>query len=715
MQEKIKKFAEKYYNDGLSIIPLHNGSKHPTITWGESQNRIVRYNFDNATGISLVAGKVSGQGAFLEIIDFDLKNEFEPKSLWDKWKQSVSAINKGLLRKLLVERTPNGGFHVAYRTSVWAPSQHLAMRHGNEAEKKSAYERSLEKKKDEAIAKRDANNYHRILIETLSTKHPVTIYPTEGYELLTFDWLSVPEITPDERALLLDAARELNEFYPEPDPIYEDKSLSGAFLESPYEAYNRSDAFLQILEAEGWIRKGRSSGQYIRYVAPESKTGIPNCSYRSDNNRFYVFTPNTALPDNKPISPVDVYLIFKANGDKKTAYNMLLDEGYGKRAEKVNGSMVKTGHTRQDPPKHANTLPEKANSKVDFMDWTPRYSKDDLTWIARRDSYTPYLDSIRNGTMQKGLKTFMDLDKFFRFKKGLFVPINGHDNVGKTVAWIYILLIAVLYHKWKIGLITNENSTGGIARKILEFYYGKKYEDFTTEEQDAGTKWLDENFYIVDVEGGMTHYDVMDMGKVMVEEFGIDALLVDPYNSLDVDETKLIKLNTHEYHYKILGYWRRWAKKYNCTLYVCCHAVTTATRLKSKDGRPVAPNKADTEQGSKFAARADDFITIHRDVSGVNFRDTEIHVRKVKETETGGRPTQSAEPFMMRMEDGCKFIWGNNRDVIAEWREKNKPKPLPAPIQIKKSFSESLKAFSEPVEKEEEQPFFGEVNGSEPF
>jgi hypothetical protein len=70
-------------------------------------------------------------------------------------------------------------------------------------------------------------------------------------------------------------------------------------------------------------------------------------------------------------------------------------------------------------------------------------------------------------------------------------------------------------------------------------------------------------------------------------------------------------------------------------------------------GFPAAPNKADTEGGGKFSNRADEFLTIHRYVQHpTEYNVTQVHVRKVKETETGGRPTMLDEPVLFKMEKG---------------------------------------------------------------
>jgi len=67
---------------------------------------------------------------------------------------------------------------------------------------------------------------------------------------------------------------------------------------------------------------------------------------------------------------------------------------------------------------------------------------------------------------------------------------------------------------------------------------------------------------------------------------------------------------------------------------------------------PVAPYAEDTEGGGKFVNRCDCFVTIHRKVqsSDPSIRKmSEFHVRKVREVETGGRPTPLDEPYRVVM------------------------------------------------------------------
>ena len=54
------------------------------------------------------------------------------------------------------------------------------------------------------------------------------------------------------------------------------------------------------------------------------------------------------------------------------------------------------------------------------------------------------------------------------------------------------------------------------------------------------------------------------------------------------------------------------------------------------------PMASDVEGGGKFVNRADDFFVVHRySQHSTDWIYTDIHVRKIKELESGGRPTPS--------------------------------------------------------------------------
>ena len=86
------------------------------------------------------------------------------------------------------------------------------------------------------------------------------------------------------------------------------------------------------------------------------------------------------------------------------------------------------------------------------------------------------------------------------------------------------------------------------------------------------------------------------------------------------------------------------------------HSFTEAQRRKGPDGLPEAPYAEDTEGGGKHVNRCDSFMTVHRKIQSGDHevrKTTELHIRKVRNKETGGEPTPHDEPVMLTMGTGA--------------------------------------------------------------
>jgi hypothetical protein len=109
--------------------------------------------------------------------------------------------------------------------------------------------------------------------------------------------------------------------------------------------------------------------------------------------------------------------------------------------------------------------------------------------------------------------------------------------------------------------------------------------------------------------------------------------------------------------------------------------VTEAQRRKGADGLPIAPFAEDTEGGGKFVNRCDCFLTIHRKVQSDDPHTrgkTEIHVRKVRETETGGQPTSYDNPYLMSMDTSHTAFKGwLSQNTLFDASDIQEVKPLP--------------------------------------
>lgn len=296
-----------------------------------------------------------------------------------------------------------------------------------------------------------------------------------------------------------------------------------------------------------------------------------------------------------------------------------------------------------------------------------------LSALSTKENELEYLIAAREGTLSTGLSTGTPaLDNHFRFKQNSFVICNGHDNVGKTAILVYLAVVANRLHGWKWILACMENQEAQIRKDIIQFVTGKSIQRLTQEEFHAWHDWALHNFHIIKIRDNMTAGKLMKTASKIIKTHPCQGFIIDPYNALDLEKTGDKFFNSHEYHYQVTSKMRAFIKKHNCSIYLNTHAVTEALRAKHKDGDyagfPMPPEKADTEGGGKFSNRADDFITFHRYVNHpTEFMTTHIHVRKIKDTQTGGRPTPKEEPVKLKMIKGYfGFFDENNKSPLVD-------------------------------------------------
>ena len=172
--------AKAYLKAGLSVLPANRAQKRPCLPrWSEFQTRLptepeVGHWFAGLhDAICIVCGEVSGN---LEVIDFDNHGELFPK-----WKE---AIPGDLLAKLVIEQTPSGGYHVAYRC-------------------KEPISGNMK------LAQGERDGKMVTLAETRAKGGLVLCSPTEGYELRQGDYAALPVLSLEERISLRDAAKAL--------------------------------------------------------------------------------------------------------------------------------------------------------------------------------------------------------------------------------------------------------------------------------------------------------------------------------------------------------------------------------------------------------------------------------------------------------------------------------------------------------------------------
>ena len=603
----MKQEALHLFESGLSVIPIDE-KKVPIGSWKKNMTEKIEPNgnFAQAYGIGIVCGAISGN---IEVIDIDLKYDVTG-TLFNDYKQLIASINPDLLRKLTVQKTMSGGYHFIYNCPQIAGNQKLALRPTTEQEK-------LDNPKDKV----------RVLIETRGQGGYVACAPTPNYEVVFGSLTNIQTITKDERNVLIESAKYFNQVVDEvkPEPIKYERT------DSPFDHWNDEGDVLNLLIQEGWkITGGFGTKKLLLRPGGEGKW---SADYDTEKRLFYVFTSSTEFEQSRAYNPTQVLTVLKFNGDYKASGRWLRSQGFGKENVQQN---------ERNTPKTSISLED---DNYDFID----------------QDADSYLESVRNGTFKEGLLTGIPgFDQYFRFKEGNFVIINGHDNVGKSTVLWYFSILSAMMHGWKWIVYSSENKTGGVKKKLMEFYQCKTLKSMTEQEYAEAKEFVERQYVLIRNDADIyTYKDMLMMGHKLNQKDKYNAFLIDPYNSLYKD---LTGSNEHKYDYDATSEMRLFIKQTGCSIYLNCHAITESLRaVYHKDhpyaGHPMPPKKADTEGGGKFSNRADDFITLHRLTQHESeFMNTQIHVRKIKESETGGRPTKLDFPFILKMMiGGCGF------------------------------------------------------------
>jgi Bifunctional DNA primase/polymerase, N-terminal len=288
---------------GLSVIPI-GAHKRPAIeTWKGYQDRLptpeewIAWAASRRCGLAIVLGPVSGNG---EVIDVD-----DP-SVLGLWYDLVEDMAPGLVARLVIVKTPTNGRHLYYRCPVIEGNQRLA----------------LNARREVRMETRGEGGY------ALIPPSPAWCHPDhKPYELRQGDLANIPTITPDERAILLNCARALNEYTP-PERIYTPRQPTATDGTKPGDIFAAKVSWDDILLPHGWTVAYRKA-ETTFWKRPGKKGRGISATAGHYGDRLYVFSSNA-----HPFEPERAYSKFSAfaqlnyGGDFRKAATALAALGY---------------------------------------------------------------------------------------------------------------------------------------------------------------------------------------------------------------------------------------------------------------------------------------------------------------------------------------------------------------------------------------------------
>ena len=352
--------ALSYWRAGLSVLPATKAQKRPSIgSWKKWSARLpaeveVEAWFANSPdAVCIVAGSVSGN---LECIDFDAHGELFPK-----WKDSIAPE---VFERLVVERTPSGGFHVLYRSDTSVPGNRK-LAQGMRAGKKTT------------------------LIETRAEGGLFLCAPTEGYELIQGEFTRLAVLGQEARESLLVSAEALNECMDEVPVKSPTQGENSAFLLKPGDDWCARGDIRPILAAHGWNYLGTKQDGNELWQRP-GKTGDGN-SATFNGSVFCVFSTNAAPFEAKGYSKFQVYALLEHNGDFTAAAKALLEMGYGRADDPstgvdISGILAETSTGGVDAEEHDGALDDPGVIPESYFE-VPGFVSDLMNFTLRTSYY----------------------------------------------------------------------------------------------------------------------------------------------------------------------------------------------------------------------------------------------------------------------------------------------------------------------------------------
>jgi hypothetical protein len=113
MKEEIEKVAREYFDLGCRVVPFNVKEKRPLVEWQRWQNNdqtlkdFQTMPWIEADGFALICGTQLNNGAFLGVVDYDVKNL--PPEIVEKGRKVVTQLP--ITR---MEKTKSGGVHLVY-------------------------------------------------------------------------------------------------------------------------------------------------------------------------------------------------------------------------------------------------------------------------------------------------------------------------------------------------------------------------------------------------------------------------------------------------------------------------------------------------------------------------------------------------------------------------------------------------------------------------
>ena len=493
----IQEAAREYHNQGFKLV-VTDKNKVPVSSW---RNFMVSQTWEdiekmfkksNAHSISIIATDN------IEVIDVDCKYDLTGRLFEDYLKAVIAALpNNDILSNVMIQRTVNGGYHVAYKANNAEGNQKLAQRETTADEKGN-----------------NPNDSKRVLLETRGEGGYFLVYPSEGYTLeeLPESGDFIGEIDNESRNVFINIAKTFDECETHHKSARAQKTVPLEVKgqnKSTIEAYNENHNCYELLENEGWEFSHQRGDNYYLIRPGKSKKQGHGASYNEKLGLAYIFTSSSNLEPNKAYNPFTLFAALNYNNDYSEAAKFLYRSGYGDRLSKTrdNFQTQTAAITSGD-----NNLAEKVVSNDTML----RIFKESRVFIEKAVKVPDWVLSVTeqasylNSSKTIGLGCYGDVILLTGLQKSRKTGISSSICASALGNGIDVLNFSCNNGNRKIAYIDTEQAEYQSSRLIHRIYeqaqvkkittdrfYYQRIKKYSKQEKQRFLRWLVE--YVKDI------------------------------------------------------------------------------------------------------------------------------------------------------------------------------------------------------------------------
>ena len=286
------------------------------------------------------------------------------------------------------------------------------------------------------------------------------------------------------------------------------------------------------------------------------------------------------------------------------------------------------------------------------------------------------LDNLfQNGLSQGATIGIPCFDKLCSFETKRLAIVTGIPGSGKSEFLDEIAERLNMKYGWKFAFFSPENSPVSChASKLIEKLTGKPFnpQSLSATDYKQAKAHLQSNFYFISPKDDFSVESILEKAQYLIRRYGIKALVIDPYNRLDLGNTKSKETDIVR---DILRTLTVFAQQNDILIFLMAHPTK---QPKNSEGVIVAPTLHDIAGSAHFYNMADYGIVVHRNRAD-NF--VEIKVSKVRFKHLGTVGTAKLKYNInngryLEYEKGQTPVWDNSNHLIT-----GLPQPTPATTQ----------------------------------